>query len=70
MQRHLWWVELEEQLKFTYPWWDGWLKEYGVSLRKQIEDALFSNEVEFRDHWNVWQIKFFFNKNFNEEPQI
>ena len=47
-------IPLEEQLKFTDTWLDGWMKEYGVSLKgSQTKDSLFPKKIELRDHWNT-----------------
>ena len=67
-------VPLEEQLKFTDPWLDGWMKEYGVNLRKPNKRFTVSQEdriersLEYLQ--NVWRVRYFFNKNFNTEPEI
>ena len=67
-------VPLEEQLNFTGPWLDGWMKEYGVSLRNPNKRFAVSREdrsersLEYLQ--NVWRVRYFFNKNFNTEPKI
>ena len=37
-------VPFEEQLKFTDPWLDGWIKEYEIRLRKRKKRLVVSED--------------------------
>ena len=67
-------VPVNEQLKFTDPWLQGWMQEYGVSLRKPNKRFAISQEnrvdrvLEYLQ--NVWRVRYFFLKNFNIVPKV
>ena len=67
-------VPLNEQLKFTKPWIQGWEKEYGVSLRKPNKRYSISKDdcvIRVKDYLqNIWHIRNYFLTKFGTDPPI
>ena len=64
----------EKRLKFSKQWIKGWMKEYGVSLRKPNKRFAISRAerkiriIEFLK--NVWRVRYWFRSKFGREIPI